>query len=151
MKNTCLVVIAVVVLGVAREASACSLCGNGFGGGGWTIDPVPGRELRTAMSALTLAGTVAFTTASAFALAEEKLSRRWHVGTIAIALVNLIGAFFYAFVLPEEREPARVPLAIIHAAVGVASLGLPITGLVSVTPTVVGGRDWGGAGVRVAF
>lgn len=150
MKNTCLVVIVVVLLGAAREASACSLCGTGFGGG-WTIDPVPGRELRTAMSVLALGGTVAFGTASALALAEGKLSRRWHVATIAMALVNLAGAFLYAFVLPEAREPARVPLAIVHAAVGVASLGVPIAGLVSVSPTVVGGRDWAGAAVRVAF
>lgn len=141
----------VVVLLFGAEVSACSLCGNGFGGGGWRFDPVPGRELRTAMSALTLAGTVAFSTASAFALAEGRLSRRWHVGTIAMALVNLVGALLYAFVLPEEREPARVPLAVVHAAVGVASLGVPIAGLVSVTPTAVGGRDWAGVAVRVAF
>ncbi len=138
----------VVLMLVGAEASACSLCTGGWGGG---IDLTPSREARFTMGALAVAGVVAFATGSAFALAEGSLSRRWLVASVALGLVNVVAAGLYAAAISDEKEPLRLPLAALHGAVGAVGVLLPIVGLFAVTPIVFGGGGWTGAGVRVAF
>ena len=150
MKTLTQILLVVVLLGAAREASACSLCGTSFGGG-YSIDLTPGREVRFAASLLAVSGGIAFSTASAFVIADGKMRRAWHGGSLAMGLVNLAAALVYAFVVSDQLEPTRMGFALVHAAVGVAGIALPIAGLFTVSPTVVGGRGWTGAGVRVAF
>ena len=150
MKTTLTVLAVVALLGVAREAAACSLCTGGLGPSG-PIDFTPPRDARMVTSALTIGATAAVMAGSGFVLAEGKLSRRWYAASLAMGLVNVAVAALYALVLTDEKEPQRINIALIHAAVGVSAVALPIAGLISVAPTVVGGRGWTGAGVRVSF